>query len=139
LALVMAVVAGDAAAAAQAPPVAGQVLGTVRLTQPVVADGKPLPAGTYELRLTGQSLQPLPGQTPGGEQYVEFVSNGTVAGREVAVVMPVASASAGASGAATQPRVEMLRGGEFLRISTNRGGNRYLIHLPLTAGKQPPR
>jgi hypothetical protein len=129
-ALLMAVVAGSAVAGAQAPPAAGQVLGTVRLTQTVMADGKPLPAGTYEVRLTGQSLQPLAGQTPGGEQYVEFVSNGSVAGRDVAVVMP-ATGSVGTAGASTQPRVEMLRGGDFLRISTTRGGNRYLIHLPV--------
>jgi hypothetical protein len=123
--------------AAQTPSAGGQVLGTVRLTQPVIADGKPLPPGTYELRLTGQPLPPLPGQTPGGEQYVEFVANGMVVGRDVAVVVTVAAGSVGTSGSATQPRVEMLRGGEFLRISTTRGGNRYLIHLPLRAAGQP--
>ena len=127
--LVVAGVVSVPLAHAQMPSAGGaQVLGTVRLTQTVLADGKPLAPGTYEVRLTGDSLKPLAGQTPGGERYDEFVSNGSVAGREVAVVMTGPAAGTAAS---TQPRVEMLRGGEFLRISVTRGGERYLIHLPI--------
>jgi hypothetical protein len=127
LVLTLACVTGALAYGAQtAPAAAGQVLGTVRVTQAVLADGKPLAPGTYDVRLTSESLTPLAGQTPGAERRVEFVANGQVIGRDVAVVMS-------ASGAAdtAQPRVELLKGGEFLRISATRGGERYLIHLPL--------
>ena len=126
LVVALAFLTGAVTSASQTAPAAGQVLGTVRVTQAVFADGKPLAPGTYDVRLTAESLAPLAGQTPGGERRVEFVANGQVIGRDVAVVMP-------ASGAAdtAQPRVELLKGGEFLRISTTRGGERYLIHLPL--------
>ena len=53
----------------------GQVqLGTVRLPKSVKADGKPLPAGTYQVRLTPQTATPdAKGQTPSLERWVEFV------------------------------------------------------------------
>jgi len=109
------------------------VLGTVRLTQPVLADGKPLSPGTYEIRLSGEHVTPLPGQSEDAGQWVEFVRDGMVAGREVAEVLPGPERAVGTSGSPAEgaARVEMLRGGDFLRVSANQGGARYLIHLPV--------
>lgn len=108
------------------------VLGTVQITQPVLAEGKMLPPGTYEIRDTGEHVMPLPGQSEDAQTYVEFVANGTVVAREVAEVMPGRPRPVGTAGrAAAQPRVELLRGGDFLRVSTHRENERYLIHLPV--------
>jgi hypothetical protein len=118
-----------ASVSAQAP---GEVFATVRITQPVLADGKPLPAGTYDVRLAG------PGTSTAGmsdaQRVVEFVANGQVVATEVAEVMPGGEATP--VGTSSQParsaaRVEMLKGGEFLRVSVRRPDGRYLIHLPL--------
>ena len=110
------------------------MLGTVTITQPVMADGKTLEPGTYEIRATGQHVQPLPGQSEDAQAYVEIISNGTVVAREIAEVMPGAPHAVGTSGnAGTRLRVHMLRGNEFLRISANHNGERYLIHLPAQA------
>ena len=55
-----------------------------------MADGKPLAAGTYQVRLTGDEPKPGPGQSPEAERYVEFVRGGKVVAREVATVIPAA-------------------------------------------------
>jgi hypothetical protein len=113
-------------------------LGTVSIPRPVMADGKPLPRGQYTVRLTAQSAQPtVPGQLPDLNRWVEFVQGGTVKGREVVSIIPADEVKD------TQPgpdmpghvgrngsRVEMLKGGEYLRVWINRGGNNYLVHLP---------
>jgi hypothetical protein len=110
-------------------------LGTVHITTTVKANGTPLPPGTYELRLTGES--PVP---PGDEQrplqeWVEFVAHGKVVAREAAEILydddlPTAGASSQKGRAGT--RVEMLKGGEFLRISATREHARYLVYLPVS-------
>jgi hypothetical protein len=110
------------------------VLSTVQITHSVLANGKSLPSGLYELRLTGERPVPLPGQSPDAERWVEFVSNGAVVAREVATVLrdddlPSVGASSVPSRSGT--RVEMLQGGEFLRVSVNREGERFLIYLPV--------
>src|SRR5687768_15837974 len=65
----------------QAP--AGETsLGSVRLTRSVMADGKPLKAGTYQVRLTSQDAAP-PAAGIKMERWVEFLQGGKVAGREV--------------------------------------------------------
>jgi hypothetical protein len=117
---------------------AAVTLGTVTLTQPVMAGGTTLQPGTYQLRDTGEHPQPLPGQSADAQAYVEFVSNGTVAAREIAEVMAGAPAAVGTSGATSggagaRARVERLRGDEFLRVSVTHNGERYLIHLPMSA------
>jgi len=107
-------------------------LGTVRLTQPVMAGGKMLQPGTYEMRDTGEHGMPLPGQSAEAQTYVEFVANGTVMARELAELMPGQATPVGTSGGSSaRPRVELLKGGDFLRVSTSHGGERYLIHLPV--------
>ena len=112
---------------------AATTLGTVTITQPVMAGGTTLQPGTYELRDTGEHPKPLPGQSADAQAYVEFVSNGTVAAREIAEVMPGARDVVGTSGGASRARVERLRGDEFLRVSVNHNGERYLVHLPMQA------
>ncbi|HEY5616407.1 MAG TPA: hypothetical protein VIK60_00600 [Vicinamibacterales bacterium] len=108
------------------------VLGTVRITQPVLAGGEVIEPGTYEVRLTGEHVKPLPGQSEDAEQRVELVANGRVVARDVAEVMPASSTPVGTSGGAVTPsRVERLKADDFLRASMIRGGERYLIYLPL--------
>jgi hypothetical protein len=111
---------------------AGQTLGTVRLPSAVAANGQPLPAGTYTVRLSSDTVAPAVGQSPQAEQWVEFVQGGQVKGRELAsVVAPadvkeVAEAAPPASGAA---KVQALRGADYLRVWLNRAGTHYLIHF----------
>ena len=108
-------------------------LTTVRITTAVMAGGTSLPAGTYELRLTGQSPGPAGDeQRPVGE-WVEFVANGKVVAREVAVILyddQLPSVGASSQKVPSGTRVEMLKDGEFLRISVKRENVRYLIYLP---------
>ena len=113
------------------------MLGTVRIAQPVMAGGKMLPAGTYEIRDTGEHVTPLPGQSADGQTYVEFVANGMVMARDVAELMQDQPGPVGTSGdtsgrTSSRPRVEMLRGGDFMRVSMSRGAERLLIHLPVS-------
>jgi hypothetical protein len=127
------VLATIAAASAQSLPEAS-VLATVRIAQPVLADGRPLAPGTYQIRLTDKRPTPRPGQSADAQQWVELVADGSVVAREVAEVMrdddrPDIGASA--ERAAEGVRLQILKGGDFLRISVKRQGIRYLIHLPL--------
>jgi hypothetical protein len=122
--------AGEAAA-----PTGDVVLGSVRLPKGVTADGKPLPAGTYTVRLTSQEASPAAvGTTEKLERWAEFVQGGTVKGRELVVIVPqpegkmVVKDSAPPAGGS---RVQTLRGNDFVRVWFNRGGNHYLIHLPV--------
>jgi hypothetical protein len=125
-------VAAIASASAQSLTEAN-VLATVRITEPVLADGRPLAPGTYQVRLTGERPTPRPGQSADAQQWVELFANGSVA-REIAEVIrdddrPHIGASA--ARAAEGVRVHILKGGDFLRISVMRQGVRYLIHLPM--------
>ena len=80
----------DTAADATAPT-GDLVLGRVRLPRAVTADGKPLPAGAYDVKLTGQEAKPQAvGTTETLERWVEFVQGGTVKGREVVSIVPQA-------------------------------------------------
>lgn len=115
-----------------AQPASSAVLGTVRLSQAVSADGKSLSAGTYQVRLTTTGLSPVVGQTPAQSRWVEFVKGGTVAGREVATVVSAddmrTMAKMPKKGGAV--RVETLKGGDYLRLWIIHSGSHYLIHLP---------
>lgn len=108
-------------------------LGTVRIPKKVMADGKPLAAGTYQVRVSNDEVKPATGQAPGSEKWVEFVKGGKVAGREVATV--VAAADIGQIAKGRRPKangsiVEMLKGGDYWRVWINRGGTNYIINLP---------
>ena len=116
-------------------PAGEATLGSVSLPRSVMADGKPLKAGTYQVRLTTQAAAPaVAGQTM--ERWVEFVQGGKVVGREVVSIVPGAETKDLQPGpdapASTRAgsKVEMLKGNEYLRVWINRGGVGYLIHMP---------
>lgn len=128
--------AGRVAPRVQADVPGGEAaLGSVRIGRRVMADGKPLAAGTYQVRLTAQTAQPSArGASASLERWVEFVQGGQVKGREVVSIVPrdeikqVAKTNPPASGSA---RVELLKGNEYLRVWINQSGVHYLIHLPV--------
>jgi len=109
-------------------------IGTVRLTQAVLADGKPLAAATYQVRLTHDQPTAAVGESPGAERWVEFVNDGKVAGREVATVISAADIGTIADGPqpkANASRVDMLKGGDYVRVWINKAGTNYLVNMPL--------
>jgi hypothetical protein len=72
------------------------------------------------------------GQAGDNVRWVEFVQGGDVKGRELASVVPSAEAKQvvkGTGPAAGTARVDLLRGGEYLRVWAVRGGSHYLVHL----------
>jgi hypothetical protein len=136
--IVAALVAGLAlpavgAAQGAAKAAASNSLGTVTLSSRVLADGKPLPPGTYQVRLTGEQPKPGAGQSPDAEKYVEFLRGGKVVAREVATVIPAAEIDQVIKSSKPRPnssKVEKLKGDDYVRVWINRGGNNYLINLP---------
>jgi hypothetical protein len=99
----------------------------------VTAEGQPLAPGTYQVRLSNDEVQPVAGQTPGSERYVEFVRAGKVVAKAMATVVPDSEIKTIAKG--PQPprggsRVDLLKGNDYVRVWINRGGNNYMIHLP---------
>ena len=119
--------------AAMAPE--GQMaLGSVHIPKGVKADGKALAAGTYQVRLTPQMAAPdAKGQTASLERWVEFVKGGKVEGREVVTIIPqseIDKVQKDAPPHANSSKVETLKGGDYLRLWINKGGNHYLVHFP---------
>lgn len=118
-----------------APNVTGtaMALGSVRIPKAVKADGKPLPAGTYQVRLTTNEAKPDAVGTSGKlERWVEFVQKGEVKGREVVSIVPqneIKLVQKDTPPPAGGSKVEMLKGGDYMRVWINKGGNHYLIHL----------
>jgi hypothetical protein len=110
------------------------MLGTVRLPKGVKVDGKDIAAGSYQVRLTADEAKPdARGASEKLERWVEFVKGGSVVGREVVSIVPAAEAKLvqkdtppPAGGA----KVETLKGGDYVRVWFNKGGNYYLVHLP---------
>lgn len=108
-------------------------LGSVRIGRSVIADGKPLPAGTYTVRVTAEEAKDVVGTLEILERWAEFVQRGEVKGRELVSIVPQSEVSAVVKDApprAGASKVQMLRGNEYLRVWFNRAGNHYLIHLP---------
>jgi hypothetical protein len=109
-------------------------LGTVHLPKSVKADGKPLPAGTYQVRLTADEAKPdAKGSAQKLERWVEFLKGGKVVGREVVSIVPANEAKLVQKD--TPPpsgghKVETLKGGEYVRVWINKGGTYYLVHMP---------
>src|SRR6187549_416292 len=66
---------------------AAQTLGSVNVSQKVMANGQALDKGTYTLRLLPDPVSPVVGQTPAESQWVEFVRGGKVVGKEVATIL----------------------------------------------------
>ena len=108
-------------------------LATVNIPRAVKADGKPLPAGTYQVRLTADEAKPDAVGTSGKlERWVEFVQKGAVKGREVASLLSKGDSTfvvkdtpppAGGS------KVQLLKGNDYLRVWINKDGTQYLVHL----------
>ena len=125
-------------ATAEEPSAPGpMVLGTVRLPKGVKVDGKEIAAGSYQVRLTADEAKPdAKGSSEKLERWVEFVKGGNVVGREVVSIVPAAEAklvqkdNPPASGGS---KVETLKGGDYVRVWFNKGGNYYLVHLPKAA------
>ena len=128
-------IAGPAPRLQAEVPSGDAALGSVSIGRRVMADGKPLPAGTYQVRLTAQQAQPgAAGANDALERWVEFVQDGQVKGREVVSIVPKDEVKAIAKTnppAAGSSRVELLKGNEYLRVWINRDGVSYLIHLPV--------
>jgi hypothetical protein len=119
--------------AAQAQAGGTVSLGTVNMPRAVKADGQALAAGSYQVRVTETLASPqAAGQTPQYERWAEFLRGGKVVGREVVTIVPasdikqVAEMTPPPSGGS---RSEVLKGGDYLRLWINRGGNHYLIHF----------
>jgi len=109
-------------------------LGTTRLPQAVMADGKALPAGTYQVRLTTDTPAQVVGQDLTESRWVEFLRGGTVVGRELATVvtaeeMRIIQNMPRGAGAV---RVQLLKGGDYVRVWVLHGGAHVLIHLAVT-------
>lgn len=108
-------------------------LGAVRIPRAVKGDGQPLPAGTYQVRVTETPASPqAPGQTPQYERWAEFMQGGKVVAREVVTIVPASDIKQVAE--QTPPpsggyRAEVLKGNDYLRLWINRAGNHYLIHF----------
>ncbi len=125
-----------AAAPASAQTAANTSLGSVTLTKKVMADGQPLAAGTYQVRLTGEHAKPAVGQSPDAETYVEFVKGGKVVAKEVATVVSsadIASVAKWRKPMANGVRVETLKGNDYVRVWIAKAGTHYLINLPTGA------
>ena len=108
-------------------------LGSVELPRQVMADGRALASGTYDLRVTADSAIPdAPGQLAVLERWVEFRQGDEVKGREVVSIVPqseidsVAKSAPPGSGTA---RVELLKDNEYLRVWVNQSNTHYFIHL----------
>lgn len=109
-------------------------LGQVRIPRRVMANGEPLAAGTYQVRLTATAATPdVVGQTKNYERWGEFVRGDQVRGREVVTIIPAGEIDKVAKDPAPpegSSKVEMLKGNEFLRVWVRRDGVHYLVHLP---------
>jgi hypothetical protein len=115
-----------------------ETLGSVKISRAVMADGKPLAAGTYTVRLTGETPQAVIGQSADAERWVEFVQGTDVKGREIATVISKADIKdilKGDQPPADGQSVEMLKGDDYLRVWLNKGGTNYLIHFEIAKGK----
>ena len=73
------------------------------------------------------------GQTGSLERWVEFVKGGKVAGREVVTIIPqteISQVQKDTPPHANSSKVETLKGGDYVRLWINKGGNHYLVHFP---------
>jgi hypothetical protein len=113
-------------------PAESALLATVTIPIPVIASGVPLPKGTYQVRFAADEQAGGIAAAGAAQRRVEFAVKGSVVARDIAEV--IRDDDAPGIGASSQPaaqgvRVDLLKGGEFLRISVKRDGVRYLIHL----------
>ena len=114
-------------------PQGAAALGTVEIPRRVMADGKELAAGSYDVQLTAQQASPeAVGALGVLERWVEFRQEDNVIGREVVSIVPqneIGDVAKSAPPGAGSSRVELLKDNEYLRVWINQGGTHYLIHL----------
>jgi len=123
---------------APAVPTGELVLGAMTIPKATTADGKPLPAGTYQVRLTAQEAKPdAKGASENTERWVEFLQKGAVKGREIVTIIPQNEVKNVVKDRPPAPggpaKVQTLKGNEFMRAWFNKGGNQFLIHFPIGA------
>ena len=115
-------------------PTGAIALGSVTLSKAVMADGKRLAAGTYQVRVTEQAATPeTKGTSKNLSRWLEFVQGGQVKGREVVTIVPqseITHVQKDAPPASNGSKFETLKGGDYTRLWINRGGNHYLVHVP---------
>jgi len=100
----------------------------------VLADGNRLPAGTYSLRVTSEQAPAGEGQPAATGRWIEFLRDGKVAGRALAVVLTAAEVREVAKTPGpgrNEVRVELLKDNDYIRVWLNQGGANYLIHMPV--------
>ncbi len=104
--------------------VARAAQGDVSIPRAVLVDGKPLAAGAYQVRLSDEAGDDT--------RWIEFVRDGTVAGRGLAIAIPDAEIGdvAKSPPPRNEARVAQLRSGEYVRLWLNRGGTNYLVYMP---------
>lgn len=114
-------------------PTGEMALGSVHIPKGVKADGKPLAAGTYQVRVTADTAsQEAKGQTKSLERWAEFMKGGQVVGREIVTIIPANEAHLVVKDAPPPvggSKVQELRGGTFTRVWFNKAGTLYLVHL----------
>ena len=133
---VLAAVLGLTSSAAVTAQSTTTSLGSVALKKGVMADGKPLAAGSYVVRLTSDEAKPATGQSAGAERWVEFVQKGQVKGREVVSIVPdsdIAQIAEGPKPPKGGYRVDTLKGNDYVRVWINKQGSNYLIHFPVAS------
>ncbi len=116
----------------------GASLATIRLPRATLANGEPLAAGTYAVRLSDAPVAPVVGQSPEEARWLEFVQSGAVKGRELATVLTGSALKQVAKEApppAGHARVELLAGDTYLRVWINHSGTSYLVHLPVSPAR----
>lgn len=113
-------------------PGRSHAVATVTIDQQVLAGGEPLAPGTYEVWISDQRPAVGAGAPSALQRTVEFVQNGKVVAKEIAEVFPREGEVVGTSGTAGMGKatVQLLKSGDFVRVSVNDAANRYLIHLP---------
>jgi hypothetical protein len=119
------------------PNVTAATLTSVRIPRNVLANGQPLPAGTYMVRATAETPTAPAGQTASQYHWVEFLQAGQVRGRALADVLPAEEARLIAKAGIPSPgtaRVDTLVGNEYVRVWINRDGTNYLVHLAVPGG-----
>jgi len=119
--------------AAGTAPDGSMQLGTVHIPRGVKANGQALAAGTYQVRLTPDTASPVAkGATASLERWAEFIKGGKVAGREVMTIVPQADVPKIQKDTPPRPgtaTVQALKGGDYIRVWINRGGNYYLVYF----------
>ena len=98
------------------------------------ADGKELPAGTYQVRLTADEAKPDAKGSSEEARALGRVREGRQGRRPRGRLDRAGHRSqARPEGHARRPsggsKVETLKGGDYIRVWINKGGNYYLVHL----------